>query len=138
LLLLAAVAFSSLIFAQSGEVEKPIVVSAVAPVYPAIAEAARASGNVTVNVEIDREGKVTAANSDSGIKLLGKTAEEAAVRWRFAPSPSGEKKRKAQLVFSFRLMPDEASSLDSTPIFYPPYRVEIRKKPAKVVQTPSY
>lgn len=138
MLLLAAIAFGSLAFAQSGESEKPVVVSAVTPVYPPIAEAARASGDVTVEIEIDGEGKVTAANSDSRIKLLGRAAEEAASRWRFAPSPSGEKKRKAQLVFSFHLMSEEASSLDSTPIFYPPYRIEIRKKPAKVVQTLSY
>lgn len=135
--LLAVIGFTGVSLAQTGEVEKPAVVSAVAPVYPAIAEAARASGDVTVEVEINREGKVTAANPKSGIKLLGKAAEEAARRWRFVPS-QGAEKRKVQLVFSFRLMPEEASSLDSTPVFYPPYRIEIRKKPAKVVQTPSY
>ena len=69
--LLAVIGFTGVSLAQTGEVEKPAVVSAVAPVYPAIAEAARASGDVTVEVEINREGKVTAANPKSEIKLLG-------------------------------------------------------------------
>jgi TonB family protein len=138
LLLLAVAALSSLVIAQTGEPEKPVVVSAAVPVYPAIAEAARAVGDVMVEVDIDREGRVTAAHSDGKIRLLGKAAEEAARRWQFATSLNGEKRRKAQLVFSFRLMPEETSSLDSTPVFYPPYRIEIRKKPAKIVQTPSY
>jgi TonB family protein len=138
LLFLAVIALSSLVLAQTSESEQPVVVSAVVPVYPAIAEAARASGDVTVEVEIDRAGKVTAANSDGKIKLLGKAAEEAARRWQFAPSQGGEKKRKAQLVFSFHLMPEEALWLDSTPVFYPPYRIEIRKKPTKIVQTLSH
>jgi TonB family protein len=104
-LLLAVVALSGSVIAQTGEPEKPTVVSAAVPVYPVIAEAARAGGDVIVKVEIDREGKVTAAHSDGKIKLLGKAAEEAARRWQFAASQNGEKRRKAQLVFSFRLMP---------------------------------
>ena len=135
MLLLAALAFGGWVSALPGGSEPPAVVSAVAPVYPAIAVAARASGEVMVEVEIDTEGSVTATNSDGKIKLLSRVAEEAARRWRFAPARSGEKTRKVRLGFLFRLMPEEAASLDSTPIFYPPYRIEVREKPVRMAQT---
>jgi TonB family protein len=55
------------------------------PVYPPIARAARVSGNVTVKVVVDEEGKVVAAQAESGNPLLQQAAVKAAREARFSP-----------------------------------------------------
>jgi TonB family protein len=55
------------------------------PVYPPIARAARASGKVTVKVIVDEEGKVVAAQAESGHPLLQQAAVKAAREARFSP-----------------------------------------------------
>lgn len=56
------------------------------PEYPPIARASHASGTVVVRVIIDEEGKVIAAQADSGHPLLRGAAVEAARQARFSPS----------------------------------------------------
>lgn len=55
------------------------------PVYPPIARAARASGQVTIMVIVDEEGKIVAAQAESGHPLLQAAAVKAAREARFAP-----------------------------------------------------
>jgi TonB family protein len=110
------------------------VVSAVAPVYPAIAQAARATGDVVVAVEINKSGAVASARAISGHTLLQKVSVEAARRWKF--SASNEEHRRAELTFSFRIVPDKTAAIDRTPVFYPPYRVEVRSE--HLVTTTNY
>ena len=69
LIFLVAVVLSSLVRAQTNETERPVVLSAVVPVYPAIAESARVTGDVTVGVEIDAKGKVKEARADGKIGI---------------------------------------------------------------------
>ena len=58
----------------------------VKPVYPPIARAANASGEVRVQVLIDTDGTVIAAASISGHPLLQSASVDAARHTRFAPS----------------------------------------------------
>lgn len=54
-----------------------------APVYPASARAARASGIVLVQVAVDEDGKVMSADAISGDRSLWTAAEEAASQAEF-------------------------------------------------------
>jgi TonB family protein len=125
-IILVAMGFVAYIVgAQKLGLEGPPVVSAVIPLYPPIARSANAGGDVSVDVQIDREGKVSSADA-KGHALLRKVSEEAARRWTFAPAPNGEKERKARLIFLFRIMPEKTPYYDGTPVYYAPYKVEVR------------
>jgi TonB family protein len=102
------------------------VVSAVAPVYPAIAMAAHGSGDVVVVADINKSGDVTSTRVLSGHNLLRQVSVEAARRWKF--STSIEDHRQAELTFTFRIVPDKTAGIDRTPVFYPPYHVEVRNE----------
>lgn len=56
------------------------------PAYPAIARTVHASGTVTVEVEVDEQGRVTAARAVSGHQLLRASAEAAARQARLTPT----------------------------------------------------
>ena len=131
LLLLAITAY----MAQGRVPETPAVISAVAPVYPAIALAAHGSGDVIVVATINKSGGVTSARVRSGHNLLQKVSVEAARRWTF--STSSEDRRDVELTFSFRIMPDKTAGIDRTPVFYPPYHVEVRSD-SGIVNTTNY
>jgi TonB family protein len=108
------------------KVESPSVVVATSPPYPIIARHAHISGDIAVDVSVNPGGEVVLAKALEGHPLLNITAERAAKQWRFAPAASGSSIRTAVLTFSFRLMPKCAPATDLTPVFYPPYKVEIR------------
>jgi TonB family protein len=116
------------VLCQKNKTEKiPNVVAAVAPVYPAAALALNLQGDFFVDVEIDRNGKVVSSKAVEGThKILRKTIETAAERWQFEKDEDAEKKRQIRLTFTFRRMP-EAPSVDSTTVFYPPYKIEVRE-----------
>jgi hypothetical protein len=113
---------------QSSAAEQPVVVSAAAPVFPALANAARVSGDVFVEAKIDAAGVVTSARAE-GHALLRTACETAARRWRFASVERNFGIRTARLTFSFRALQDEMPEDQITPVFYPPYRVEVTKNP---------
>jgi TonB family protein len=112
--------------AQTNIGGKPLVMSAVAPAYPMEIKTSGRSGDFYVDVEVDRSGKVTSAKSPRTPEIIRNVIEEAAKRWQFAPSPNGPEARKTRLTFTFRNVPPTTSNFDSTPIFYPPYRIEVR------------
>jgi TonB family protein len=73
------------------------------PAYPAIAKQVKASGNVTVEVTIDEDGKVISARSVSGHPLLQGAAVTAAREAKFAPTKlNGQAvKTNGVLVYTF-------------------------------------
>jgi TonB family protein len=72
--------------AISGGILNGKAISKPAPVYPAVARAARASGAVYVQITVDESGKVIFAKAVSGHPLLQQAAVEAAYESRFAPT----------------------------------------------------
>jgi TonB family protein len=112
--------------AQSNDNASPSVVAAVTPIYPPIARSANATGDISLDVEINREGKVTSVDAKSGHPLLRRVSEDAARHWLFTPAPDGDKKRRAHLTFSFRILPEKTPYYDGTPVFFPPYKIEVR------------
>lgn len=57
--------------------------------------------------------------------FMRKILEEAADRWQIAPDPTAEEKRRVRLTFTFR-NDTKASGFDSTTVFYPLYKIEVR------------
>lgn len=70
----------------SGGVLNGKAVRLVQPAYPAIAKAAHASGQVTVQVLVDEEGNVVSATAISGHPLLRSPAAAAARQSKFSPT----------------------------------------------------
>ena len=127
-LLLAAVAHVILSVALMGQVksETPIEVSlAVAPIYPPLALSANVTGDVEVRVTVNEAGAAVSAETINGREPLKHSALEAARRWKFQPQ---QHNAEAVLTFSFVIVPDRTLAEDATPIFSPPYRVEVRRK----------
>jgi TonB family protein len=114
--------------------EQPVVVSAAAPIFPPIAAAARATGEVIVEVQINRAGEVTSAKTQGSHPLLRKACEIAAARWKFAPAGEGVGSRSARLTFVFRITDKEMPEAEMTPVFMPPYRIEVMRD-APVIET---
>jgi TonB family protein len=123
LILLVVIAASVNVSAQT--TDGPTVVAAVAPIYPAIAAAAHASGDVNVDVKIDTTGRVASAHAVDGHALLKAVCEATARRWKFVPATEQKTERTARLTFTFREVDDHAAEIDRTPVFFPPYKVEI-------------
>jgi TonB family protein len=110
------------------------VLAAVAPVYPAIAAAAHAIGDVTIDVKIDASGKVTSAHAVRGHPLLQAASVAAARRWKFAPAKESNGERTVQLTFTFLETTANVPDYERTAVFLPPYKVEVAG-PKVVVQT---
>lgn len=107
--------------------EQAQVVKAVAPAYPVIAIAADVGGTVTIEVQIDVRGLVTAVRAVDGPKLLRAAAEITARRWIFSSVEDQTKARVVRLLFAFKLMPKDTPQDELLPIFMPPYQVEVRQ-----------
>jgi|SRR2546423_435860 len=135
-ILLCAIALAILgtVFASAARQSPPElkVYKAVAPVYPPIARTAHAGGSVTVEVTVDKVGAVSLTRATSGLPLLRQAAEAAAKRWQFALDEQGTNERRATLFFTFTMMPECAKYADLTPVFSPPYQVEVRAEPPQV------
>lgn len=58
------------------------------PEYPAAAKAARATGQVVVNITVNAKGEVVAAQAMSGHPLLKAPAVKAAMQAKFSPGPA--------------------------------------------------
>ncbi len=124
----------SVVSAQTVASDQPEVVAAVAPIFPAIAASAKASGDVIVEVKIDQNGTVSSAHALEGHPLLQKVCEATARRWKFAAAKDSKSARVARLTFTFRVVDDKAPEIDRTPVFLPPYKIELAG-PKVVIKT---
>ncbi|HEX8566085.1 MAG TPA: energy transducer TonB [Pyrinomonadaceae bacterium] len=118
-------AFTFIAKAQTQNVsnnEQPKVVAALAPVYPAVARAVGASGDIIIEVKINSQGKVTSANAISGHPLLRDVSSIASKRWKFENVEDNKSERKTQLTFSYKV----ARKKEGIGVYFnPPYRIEI-------------
>jgi|GEM_PF-6121850 TonB family protein len=114
---------SSLPGTVSNAAEPPAISSAVAPVYPETARLARITGDVSVDITIDRNGKVSSAVSVNGNTMLRKPAEDAARQWTFVAAPPRDRReRMARLEFAFVIV----ETPEVTSVFYPwDYKVQV-------------
>lgn len=133
--LLFSLAMLSMKVSAQSETSGPQVVRAYSAIYPTVAAAARASGSVIVEADVDSSGKVTSVRAVEGIRLLGAAAEKSARRWIFTPEDA--KTRTVRLTFTFKLMPDDAPADELLPIFMPPYQIEVRRALPKVIDSPN-
>jgi protein TonB len=62
------------------------VISKPAPAYPALARQARVQGVVTVEILVDEQGRVVAAQATNGHPLLRVAAQQSAFQARFSPT----------------------------------------------------
>lgn len=70
----------------AGGVLQGRAISKPAPVYPPAAKAARVSGTVVVQIEVDESGRVAKAEAVSGPEMLRDAAEDAALAASFTPT----------------------------------------------------
>jgi TonB family protein len=115
----------SLRLASAEPAPRVAVRSAVAPIYPPLALSANVSGNAEVMVTVDNAGDVTDAAFLAGNQLLHEAAIAAAKRWKFQ---GANRETKVQLTFVFRMMPKKTPPEDMTPVFMPPYKLEVKGK----------
>ncbi len=80
------------------------------PPYPPIARAARASGDVVVEVTINEEGNVVAAKAVSGHPLLQAASVAAARNAKFSPTKASGQTVKVQGVLIYTFTPDSGRS----------------------------
>lgn len=126
----------SLPMAISATIEKePALVSAVFPVYPAIAKVSNTFGEIKMRVAINANGDVTKTEILSGHKLLDDSARYAAMQWKFEKLNNGTGARTVELIFRFTLMPRCSDKRTHTPIFMTPYKVEVRQEKSWIVCT---
>jgi TonB family protein len=107
--------------------EQPAVIQAVAPLFPVPSKGPYAMGSVVVEVAIDASGAVTEAQAVKGHPFLYSAAEKAAQRWLFASTSELAKVRTVRLTFVFKFMDDDIPDEGLSPIFMPPYQVEVRR-----------
>jgi TonB family protein len=93
------------------------------PKYPPAARAVRASGEVVINVKIDKEGKVISSKAESGHPLLRTAAENSAKLWLFSADELVE--RECQIVIAFIPLHKDSK-------FSKPNRLEVYSEIARV------
>jgi TonB family protein len=96
-------------FLQVGTLTSADAERMVMPIYPQIAYKAAIEGRVSVEIELDEEGKVVSAKAGAGHQMLRQAAEDAARRSRFKPATfeGVPIKAKGVLVYNFSVRGEE-------------------------------
>jgi TonB family protein len=113
------------------ELPKPVLIPQ--SIYPAAARAVRATGEVFVNVQIDKDGHVISAKARSGHPLLQRAAEMAAKNAVFESSQS-DTVRTAVIIYVFL---DKTDPKPGTVKYSNPFRIEVVNT-TEVLNTVSY
>ncbi len=124
--------------AQDEATNQANVIAAVAPVYPVVANAARAIGDVVVEIELTANGQIKKTEAISGHPLLRLASEKAAKRWKFEGLNNNQISHRLRLIFSFNLLDKSGKDGEVGIIFFPPYKVAITALITKVKTTPDY
>ena len=81
-----------------------VPISRVSPVYPELAIRARTSGNVVLDVQIDKSGRVVKATPVEGPSVFYDAAVKAVMQWRYRPATIGKanvaSKTRVTMVFN--------------------------------------
>lgn len=111
--------------AKSGEEDRPVIIEAAVPSYSQQALAARAAGEVVLELRISPNGLVKSVRGVSGEPILVGDSKRTAHLWKFAPVDKAIGTRKIQLTFVYRLVSKNTPFDQLTPVFKLPDRVEI-------------
>lgn len=112
----------------------PLVTRAVAPVFSPILALMLREGHIAVLIRINHRGEVVSATVAQA-KWLQPIVDSstyvqpvlnAARRWQFAPLTDAAPDREVQLDFTFVIVPKDSKLEDCTPVFLPPYKMELR------------
>ena len=110
--------------------EEASVITAGIPInYPLIALSARQSGEVIVNMQIDKNGFVTSANAFSGPELLRKFSEMSAKQWLFNSYGNPPEVRLVRVVFAFRVVDLDCrkeSPPSAIPVLISQFQIEVK------------
>jgi TonB family protein len=98
---------------KSGIALEQEAIKKVDPVFPPIAKAARASGEVKIEVTIDKAGKVVSARAVSGHPLLRDSALAAARQWKFKPTMVAGKPAKVGGILTFNFVLDDGKKSEA-------------------------
>lgn len=93
LMICAAIAGTTALQAQQVRTQEEIashLMTWVAPVYPAIAQAAQVQGDVVFKVELSPDGLVRSVKVVTGPPMLRQTTAEALKQWRYQPFHDGK------------------------------------------------
>lgn len=133
-LMFAVVAFVPAVCTKAQSPDLPAIVSAVSPTIPPVAINIRISGSIVVELTLDGEGKVTSAKAVEGVSLFQKSAEQAVLQWKFAPSKEISRTLRLTLVYP------QVSYGEFAYISVLPYKMNLKiyvKPPDTVSQIPS-
>lgn len=94
-------------FAEVGTLSASNAERLVTPTYPQLAFRANIEGRVSVDIELDIEGKVVSAKATSGHQMLRQSAEDAARRSKFRPIllDNAPIKARGNVNYNFSLRP---------------------------------
>jgi TonB family protein len=74
------------------------------PQYPPDAISTGSQGDVLIDIEVDRDGKVSAVKEQSGPSILAAAAHAAVMQWRFGKGPLARSlPQYAEIVFRYRI-----------------------------------
>lgn len=131
-LLLMSLVSVPICYVKAQTSDDPKVIFSVAPVYSPIARAARVTGDVIVEVQIDRDGIVKSAQIIEGHPLFRQKVVDAALGWRFAQGPPTAGSRTVRLTFNFREDSQGEKEKDYVEsVFVSPYRMELTYRHVK-------
>ncbi|MFV0388395.1 MAG: TonB family protein [Pyrinomonadaceae bacterium] len=121
----------------SSQIKKAMI-----PRYPAAAIALNESGQVIIEVNINKSGEVLDTKVLNGPKLLGQLSEVTSREWEFSKLKKGLVSkcgnRKTLIFFNYVLLPsDTKPSKDSLSFIVFPNKVEIREIKMDVSFTPT-
>jgi TonB family protein len=77
--------------AAAADVQPPVKIKDVTPIYPAIAKAAGVEGTVTIAAAIDANGYVTGTSVLRSVPMLNQAALDAVKEWQYQPQRVGGK-----------------------------------------------
>jgi TonB family protein len=86
---------------------------------------ARVQGTIEVKCTLDSSGNVTAAEMVSGNAMLGKTARDNALQWKFQPVSREVRGNFVTLIYVFLLEGKPQDAANSTFVFELPNIVQI-------------
>src|SRR5262245_57256371 len=76
----------------------------VLPQYPPDAVSTGFQGHVLIDIDVDRDGKVSSVKEQSGPTALAAAAHAAAIQWRFGKGPLARSlPEHAEIIFRYRI-----------------------------------